>query len=343
MISMKIIEKTASIIGAVFFVFMVVSCTPKVDLFVDGEEMPAIYGLLDYRADTNFVKITKVIVSEDDPAPFILNPSVNCYPEKLDVRLVEYRNGEKQREIVMDALTNQLYFTTERLSGNDEQNLYSYDLIVVVDGKTIISKADMVGGSKFRIASAHMNFSRYLFGKQRYIRFGPALNATFYDVVVYFHYKERRLPSTDTVDSVFTFIQNRYYKTDLDKTLTDGYYYIYYRPEYFYTGLGRFLGDDTLSNNVWRYITDYPIEIIIEAGGMELMNYLKVYDQTLINSQTIPDLSCVGPGAAGLFSSRCRYVARGSLTGTTVPDLLNMGWGFKFMGGKEDFSTCENY
>ena len=340
---MKIIGKTASFIGAVFFVFMMASCKPEVDLFVHGEEMPAIYGLLDYKADTNFVKITKVILDDEDPTPFLMNPNLNCYPEKLDVRLVEYRNGKKEREIVMDALTNQLYYTTERLHGSSEQNNYSYDLIVVIDGKTIVSKADMVGGDQFRIVSAHLNFSKYLFGKQRFIRFGPALNAAFYDIAVYFHYKERRYPSTDTVDSVFTFIQGRYYKADLDKTLIDGYYYIYYRPEYFYTGLGKFLGDDTLSNNVWRYITDYPIQIVIEAGGMELLNYLKVYDQTMINTQTIPDLSCVGPGAAGLFSSRCRYDARGSLAGTTVPDLLDMGWGFKFIGGKEDFSTCENY
>lgn len=340
---MKIMEKTASLIGAVFFVFMMVSCKPDVDLFADHKEMPAIYGLLDYRNDTNFVRISKVIRSEDDPSYILFDPNSNCYEEKLDVRLVEYRNEKKVREIVMDALTKQLYYTTERLSGNTEEDHYSYDLIVVIDGETITSKTQMVGGSKFRIVSAHMNFSKRFFGIQKFFRFGPAENAAFYDVTVYFHYRERRLPSTDTVDSVFTFIQDRYYKSFLDKTLQDGCYYIYYRPEYFYTGLGKFLGNDTLSNNVFRYITDNPIEIVVEAGGMDLMHWLQLSDQSLVNTQTIPDISCVGPGAAGIFSSRCRHVARGSLTGNTVPDLLDMGWGFKFIGGKEDDNLCENY
>lgn len=333
---MKNIGKTASFIGAVFSFFMMVACNTDVNLFADYKEMPAVYGLLDYRADTNFIRISKVIASDDDPSPILFDPNSNCYNEKLDVRLVEYQNGEKKREIVMDALDKRLYYTTERLSGNTAQDHYSYDLIVIIDGRPIISKADMVGGDKFRLVSAHLNFSKRFFGMERSIRFGPAPNAAFYDFTVYFHYKERRLPSTDTVDTVFTFIRNRYYTEDLNHTLVDGYYNIYYRPEYFYTGLGKFLGDDTLSGNVFRYISDYPVEIVVEAGGMELMNYYHIYDQSILNAQTIPDLSCVGPGAAGLFSSRCRYVARGSLTGSTVPDLLDLGWGFKFIGGKAE-------
>lgn len=334
---MKIIGKTASFIGAVFFFLIMVSCNPDVDLFADYQEMPSIYGMLDYRKDTNFVRISKVIVSDDDPSSFLFDPNSNCYDEKLDVRLVEYRNGEKTREIVLDALTRQLYYTTEHLPGNTDNDLYSYDLIVVIDGRPIVSKADLVGGDRFRLVSAHLNFSKRFFGIKRFIRFGPAENAAFYDVTVYFHYKERRSPSTDTVDSVFTFIKNRYSKEELDHTLIDGFYYIYYRPEYFYTGLGKFLGDDTLNDHVTRYITDYPVQIVIEAGGMELMNYYHIYDESMVNAQTIPDLSCVGPGAAGLFSSRCCYSARGSLTGSTVPDMLDLGWGFKFIGGKEDF------
>lgn len=333
---MKIMGKTASFIGAVFFFFIMVSCNTDVNLFADYHEMPAIYGMIDYREDTNFVRISRVIVSDEDLSAILHDPNSNCYDEKLDVRLVEYRNGEKQREIVLDALTKQLYYTTERLSRNTDKDRYSYDLIVVADGQVITSKANMVGDDKFRLVSAHLNFSKQYFGLQRFVRFGPAVNAAFYDVTVYFHYKERRFPSTDTVDSVFTFIKDRYLKEDLDYTLTDGYYYIYYRPEYFYTGLGKFLGDDTLSEDVVRYITDYPVQIVIEAGGRELLNYYHIYDETMINAQTIPDLSCVGPGATGLFSSRCRYSARGSLTGSTVPDMLDLGWGFKFIGGKEE-------
>lgn len=238
---MKIIGKTASFIGAVFFFFIMASCNTDVNLFADYHEMPAIYGMLDNREDTNFVRISRVIVSDEDLSAILHDPNANCYDEKLDVRLVEYRNGEKQREIVLDTLTKQLYYTTERLSRNTDNDHYSYDLIVVSDGQVLTSKTNMVGGDEFRLVSAHLNFSKQYFGFQRFVRFGPAVNAA------------------------------------------------------------------------------------IEAGERELLNYYHIYDETMINTQTIPDLSCVGPGATGLFSSRCRYSARGSLTGSTVPDMLDLG------------------
>ncbi|MBO6025891.1 MAG: hypothetical protein J6P73_01450 [Bacteroidales bacterium] len=337
---MKIFEKTASFIGAVFFVFALASCASKPDLFADFKEMPAIYGLLDYKADTNFIKISRVFVTDDNPSEIVQNPAVNYYPDKLDAKLVEYCDGELIREIRLDTITKtnmKFYYTAERLKKNTKNDHYRYELVVVVDGKTIVSSADMVGGDMFRIVTPHLNFGKNAFGVRMSMKFAPAPQATFYDVTVAFHYKERRLPSKDTVETVFHFIKDRFYKGDLEQTLAeDGYYSIYYHPEHFYTGFYEFLGDDTLNHNVLRYITDYPLEIIIEAGGMEMMNYYKMYDANIANAQFIPDFGCVGEGAVGLFSSRSRLTRRGRLAGHTVIDLMDMGWGFKYIGGKEE-------
>lgn len=324
----------------------IVSCQSDVDLFAGYKEIPAIYGLLDSGADTNFIRITRVFSSEDDLIHVSSDPELINFPGKLDVRLVEYMNGEQTREIILDTITKhgkpsgnfaggsqKLYYTAERLPKNETGRQYSYELIVVANGERIVSKTNMVGGKAFKVVSPHMNFSKRYFGTERFLRFGAASNALFYDVTIDFHYKERRTPTGDTIDSVYRFIEGRYTLGELFSTYLDGEYAIRYRPEFFFTGLAKYLGDDTLNVSVVRYITDYPLRIRIEAGGRELMDYLTVHDPSAVSSYGLPEVPCVGQGAVGLFSSRAVTTARGRLAGYTVVDLTDMNWGFKYIGG----------
>ena len=323
-----------SLLGVAFLVFVAIACKQEVDVFADTKEIPVIYGLLDAKADTNFVRITKAVVTDDNAAQLMQHPEQLCYDHKLDVWLVEYENNRLKRTIPLDTLSSKLYFTDTKLGKNTKQSHYSYELKIVVDDDTITSKADLVGDNAFSIGSPNFNFSLTYFGMLRSFRFAPAQNACFYDVTVMFRYKERRLPSEDTVVAEYRFMYDRHYSEQLDYTLSDGYYTVRYRPEYFWSGLAEFLGDDTLNDNVIRYITDDPIEVLVEAGGWELLNYYLVnYDPQYSGSYAAPDLSCVGHGAAGLFSSKAKAVSIGRLSGTTVPELINRGWGFKYIGG----------
>ena len=327
-------RKTAHVLWAVFFIaFLTASCKEEVDLYAENE-VPVIYGLLDAKADTNFIRITRTFLPEDDPELYLSQHyDAICYPEKLDVRLVEFKNGNRTKEIILDTIHRQ-YYTVERLGQNTPSDKYSYELHVIVNGKEIVSKTDMVGGTEFEIVSPHLNFSLMYFQMEpRKLRFFPADNAGFYDVKVLFHYWERRLPSTDTVGTTFVFIDRRFDCSEL--SFSDGSYYIGYMPEWFYTLLGEYLGNDTLNKNVYRYITDYPIEVRVEAGGYGLMYYQRYYETYASTSESLPDFDFVGEGAVGLFSSRSRTSARGRLAGSTVPDLLGKNWGFKYIGGKE--------
>ena len=343
---MNTMKKTVHALWAVFFVALLhSSCKPEVDLYADYKEIPVIYGLIDYTADTNFVRITRSIyVGNDNPSMVVQNPDSIFFPEKLDVRLVEYKNGEKTRELLLDTI-HRMYYTAEKLCKNTKDDKYRYELRVVINGKEIVSRADLVGGTDFRLYTPHLNFSKLYFGMYRNFKFGPAENAAFYDIDVKFHFKERKMNTPDTIDRVFTVFGGRYYTERLVYSYEEGKYNILYKPEYLYTSMGKYLGADTLDKEVYRYITDYPLEVVIDAAGVDFMNYLTYYDPNVTNAQGIPPLNCVGEGAEGLFSSRARIRIRGRLAGNTLPDLLKNGWNFYYIGGNTtiDALECENY
>lgn len=326
---------------------LALSCKEDVDFYSDYKVIPAIYALFDSEADTNFVKITKVFSTEGDPTVIAQDPNEVYYPEKLDVRLVEYRNKVWNREILLDTITvrkkdglfpgpsQRLYYTDEKLRRNLPEANYSYELQVFIDRRIISSFVDMVGCPEFEIGSPHLNFLEEYFGMTRYIRFTPATNAAIYNVMVYFHFKERRTPTGDTTEVFFPFINELIPLSDLAHTMdAKGYYNVGFHPENFYIGLAAFLGDDTLNESVQRYITDAPLEIRVEAGGIDLLNYLVCHDENLATSQSMPEIQSVGEGATGLVSSRAYTVKYGRFAGQTVPELVRRNWNFKYIGGR---------
>ena len=84
-------------LAALFF-----ACSTDIDLYAKYEEKPIIYGLLDPNADTNFIKISRTFYVRGDAYQVAANPDSSNYPGKLDVRMIEYCNGDSIREIVFD-------------------------------------------------------------------------------------------------------------------------------------------------------------------------------------------------------------------------------------------------
>ncbi len=95
---------------------------------------------------------------------------------------------------------------------------------------------------------------------------------------------------------------------------------------------------DTVSG-VRRLITDYPIEVIIEAAGENLRQYIYLNDSTIGIAASDSEFLLID-GGYGVFSSKMTISRPIRLGGETVPELLEMThWGFKFIGGKETIST----
>lgn len=322
------------------------SCSTDVDIYADYEVKPVVYGLLDSNADTNFVKITRTFCVKNDAYQVAANPDSSNYPGKLDARLIEYCNGDSVREIILDTITihnkeqgifyapdQKLYYTTEKLGMNTSKDTYSYHLRVVLPDRILVSEAKMVGDSHFDVQSLAMNFSKQYFGMLRQFLFRPAPNASVYHVTISFTYLERRFPDTDSVPRTMTWEKGYLWVNDLIYHMSESCFVFYYRPEEFYEHLTEFIGGDTI-DLVRRYITDYPIEVAIEAGGEELSQYIYLNNP----SNSIPfaddELSLID-GGFGVFSSKMTAKHRIRLGGETVPELMEVPkWGFKFIGGE---------
>lgn len=327
------------------------ACTTDVDLYADYKDVPVIYGLLDAKADTNYVKITRVMSVQGDANQVALNPDSSYYPGKLDVRIVEYLNGDSLREIVLDTITihdkeqgifyapdQKLYYTAEKLNTNTAKNKYSYRLKVVLPNRTLTSKADMVGNNSFGAQSMGVNFSKEYFGlAPRQFLFRPAINAEFYQVSMNFTFLEQRTPDDDSVPRTMHWEVGIFSTADYFNYHMDGDAFVFpYKPETFYAHLEEFIGDDTNIAGLKRYIGDYPIEVIITAGGKNLHQY--IYNNDVSNGFLLGDqeYSLIN-GGFGVFSSRTTTRQAVRLGGETVPELVAVTkWGFKFIGGQEE-------
>lgn len=324
-------------------------CSTDIDLYADYKQQPVIYGLLDARADTNFVKITRAMYVQGDAYQVAVNPDSSNYPGKLDARLVEYCNGDSVREIMLDTLTahnkaqgifyapsQKLYYTTEPLPMNGKNKKYSYLLRVVFPDRVLTTKTDLVGNASFDVQSLAVNFSKDYFGTRQPFLFRPAINAGFYQVSMAFTFLEQRTPDGDSVPRTVAWNVGYWNESDLSTHMEGNYYVFYYKPETFYEMVRDFIGADTAIAGLKRYITDYPMEITIAAGGEKLRQY--VYNNSTANGFLPGDneFSLID-GGYGVFSSRMIAKRKVRLGGTTVPDLLaRRYWGFKFIGGKDE-------
>ena len=109
----------------------------------------------------------------------------------------------------------------------------------------------------------------------------------------------------------------------------------YFLHERFYEQLVAFLGADTAIAGLSRFISDYPVEVIIDAAGEELTHYIEWNALGNYGMYGGNDFTLI-EGGTGVFSSRMTTRRKVRLAGTTVPDLLaHSNWGFKFMGGEK--------
>ena len=320
------------------------SCSTDVDLLADGAA-PIVYALLDCNADTNYVKITHTL-GEGDSYLNANNPELSNYPGKLDVRLTEFCNGDSIRQIILDTITihnkenglfyapaQKVYYTTERLGKNKGGKHYSYRLTAVLPDRILTADADMVGSSVFRVTSSSADFSG---GNSKpaanEIWVTPAENAGIYDVTMSFSFLERRTFTSDTLPRTMTWHMGTYYQFDLAHFMHDGVLAVSYRPYDLYVELRDFLGDDTLVPGLRRFITDDPIEVRVVAGGQDLCDYvysIELHNQNMSDENIFTNID----GGYGVFSSRMTTTKILKLAGTTVPELMETKWGFKYIGG----------
>ncbi len=328
---------------------ILVSCNTKVDLYADYKDIPIVYGLLDATIDTNYVKIVRAFSGSDDASVnaeevALIADSCN-YPGKLDARIFEYvdefgnNNYVLGRTIVLDTMTidhkdpgtfyypnQKVYWTAEHFNVNGERTKYKYRLQILKGNDTITSETGMVGGERFRIATATAFFMDEE-GKSAELKFIPADNAAVYYMSIRFNYHEVK-NGQDVLKSVsYTFPA-----LNPDNLVLDGgAYVIGYQQILLFNLLRDAIGSDTIHNTnnpeFERYFDEQPLDIMLAAGGDELYNYIQV-NSVSGYSQTVPDYTNIN-GGYGVFSSRINLLRKARISARAESDLYGKtSWGF---------------
>lgn len=340
----------------VLFIAVFYSCSTDVDLYADNKEVPIIYAMLNARADTNYVKITRAFCgTNDDPIDAnevaLIYDSSN-YPGKLDARIIEMKsvNGRPyeptDRVLVLDTLTvhekeegvfyapDQLvYYTAEPLNAGTEETHYKYHLEVVKpDGDTLTAQTAMVGGEEFRILTNGMAFEENETNASNRIMFRTDGVARLYEVSIQFNYREQHAGQ----GMKYKYISRSYGARPIDDFQklegTENVYYLECSANWLFNALANAIGSDTVVDpdhpDVIRYFDHFVVTL--GAAGEELYYYYATnYAQQTSPVGFISVYSNID-GGYGLFSSRTQIDKECRLSRWTLKTLYNKTpWGFQ--------------
>ena len=349
--------KTARVLFVVlFFLAAFASCSTDVDIYADYKDVAVIYGVLDYQADTNFVKITRAFCgTNDDPInanEVALIADSSNYPGKLDARIIELKSGiggayePTGREFVLDTMTihdkeegtfyspdQRLYYTTERFNASTNGSRYKYRLIVVKpDGDTVTAQTTMVGDEEFRILSGSANFQLAHSDAMGKIVFKADGMASLYDVKIQFNYSEQHAGE----EMKWKHVSRSFGTKTIDKYPreegTENTYYLEYSLNWLFNALEVAIGGDTIVDgnhpNVVRHIGSFVISI--SAGGDDMSIYYSANQAQLNSPMSLITMYTNIEGGCGLFSSRTTIEKTVKLTYFATRDLYSMtAWGFR--------------
>lgn len=318
------------------------SCSTKVDLYADYKDITVIYGLLDYKKDTNFVKINKAFLGPGNAIQIAQNSDSCNYPYKLNARIIESRATSstgtytQTRVLELDTITihnketgtfyspDQLvYYTTEKINANSNHHFYRYELEIDRGDTILRSNTNIVGGGSFNVVNGVLNFASN--NPQGAIKWYPCPYASIYDVSVQFRFMDL-YPSGDSVPRIMDWQLGTYPISEI--TLENGAYAISYNSPYFFQGVATELGNDTLKN-IERLVFEPALTVKISAGGEELYNFIAINGPSSSIVQNVPEYSNIS-GGYGVFSSRTQIEKRVKFSAQTLSELqARENWHFR--------------
>lgn len=316
-------KKLLSLFSVSLALAVMAACSTKVDLYDDYQDIAIVYGLLDHKLDTNFIRIQKAFLGYGDATEIAQIPDSSNYSEKLDAKLIEVLTN---KELPLDTITvyakesgvfygggQLVYYTTEEIKPQSRYKL----VVTKPDGTLVTATTGIVGGESFKISTGgSFNFSST--ASKASVSWSPAANAALYEVLLSFVWEEggqeERLKMPLGT-----------YKTS-DIVTDHGLMKLTFSPELFFNSLKTYLGSDT-TNGAERTFKNKCVFISVSAGGSELATYIEANSPSTSIAQSTLDWTNVTNGY-GVLSSRVNIQDSVSLSARTVQELMAKGWGF---------------
>jgi len=186
-----------SCMALVAAVLLLNQCKP-VDLTADYKDITITYGFLNIQDDIHYFKIYRGYITDGNAYDAAGDWNNIYYPvDSIEVRLVEYQNGQITRTAILDTTTmvpkdegyfhspkQLLYYSDWKL---DLESTYRLVISRKTTGDEVYAQTMMVGGFSVRNP---INFWSLNSNNQYPIRFSTAENAAMYDLYLTFYYIE---------------------------------------------------------------------------------------------------------------------------------------------------------
>lgn len=310
-------------------------CDNTLEINGDYKEQVVVYGLLDFGADTNFIRIQRSFLGENTSALTLAQQAGQNYfaADELTVYLEQWKNGtllltipctyvdgdtlgiEKDTGIFANS-PNILYRITAPIDSASQYKLFA---IKHDTGDTISAQTNIVQGYYLYYPTKPDTYIDLSDTGNITYTCKQAVNAMMYDLVLTFRYAEVH-PSTgdSVVQSIDWVIFDNKEGTNPDGNSTLSYSL---RRHSFYTFLASAIEQDT---TLIRYAID--LTYTWYAGGTELYDqYLNILANLGLNQDYIsPEYTNITNGI-GIFSSRHMQIAGNIKLSDASLDTLSCG------------------
>ena len=295
-----------------FFVLLFTSCETEFDVNADGDEIIVVYGLLDSSKDTQFVKINKAFLGEDDAMIMAQNSDITNFSTG-DLKVIIYKLNNN---VIIDSISldDTLLPKNDGIFSVDENIIYyfinnnfltggSNYYLSVTDINTensVNSSTNLINNFSFK----NFNPTSFKFGfynpnqpdslkfLSKTMEWNKVPNGEIYQLDLRFNYSEE--------DSVDYNIMSVLWSQPLE-AFTGGVITSTIEGAKFFNFLAENINNK--EGVVRRFLS---IDIIMTVGTPELNTYIKVNEPITGIVQHRPAYTNINDGI-GLFSSRFTY------------------------------------
>jgi len=299
-------------------------CETEVELLAPYEETPVIYGVLDFSADTQFVRINKTFLGEGNPSQYsAIKDSVEYAPEEVEANII--KRDENGNELAVYRLESidiptrspgifydeevQFFFTDQPLFSDEELNLngfdpseFSFELQAIIKGETYSATTNFPGISPATITfpSGGSTVAQLAFASGNNILTFSTVRFTFTADNITDTYAGVLRLNFNYEDLNGNYIENQFIDFSLGEfTPTQPTFSTNILGENYYTFLS---SQFDLIPDISR-IELTNVEVKITGAPEELSTYINVVQPVSEFSPTLSTFTNINNGAIGLFTS----------------------------------------
>ncbi len=293
-----------------FLLPLLVSCSNKLDVNADWQDITVVYGLLNQNDSLHYLRITKAFLGPGDALKFAKIPDSSNYPDKLDVRLEEWDisqfDSTLKHTYLFDTATinkepgdsifyypyQKVYFTIGKFTAT-----YTYKLFITQKktGKLVTGRTVLISPLTIKTPSPG-NKAAILPQTKIPLEFTSSKNGRRYQLVLRFNYTEYTI--ADTSQHIAKYVDWQVFNDVLSTNLDGGE-----KLEPFFMGDGLYSALKSkipVDPNVTRHATS--VDYILSVGTDDLNTYMNVTAPSTTIVQERPSYTNITNGI-GLFSS----------------------------------------